>query len=80
MANDLEKFGLHVGGVIINHVLIEEAANTGFYRSRREMQLKYVNEIEETYSDSVPVVKLPLQSFEVKGVDALKKVEALLYK
>jgi len=80
VANDLEKFGLHVGGVIINHVLTEEAANTGFYRSRREMQLKYVEEIEETYSDSIPVVKLPLQSFEVKGVEALKRVEELLFR
>ena len=80
VANDLKKFGLHVGGVIINHVLTEEAANTGFYRSRREMQLKYVDEIEETYSDSMPVVKLPLQSFEVKGVEALKKVEKLLFR
>jgi len=80
VANDLEKFGLHVGGVIINHVLTAEAANTGFYRSRREMQLKYVDEIERTYSDSVPVVKLPLQSFEVKGVEALRKVEELLFK
>ena len=80
VANDLKRFGLHVGGVIINHVLTEEAANTGFYRSRREMQLKYVEEIERTYSDSVPVVKLPLQSFEVKGVEALRKVEELLFK
>jgi arsenite-transporting ATPase len=80
VANDLKKFGLHVGGVIINHVLTEEAANTGFYRSRREMQLKYVDEIERTYSDTMPVVKLPLQSFEVKGVEALRKVEELLFK
>ena len=80
VANDLEKFGLHIGGVIINHVLTEEAANTGFYRSRREMQLKYVEEIERTYSDSMPVVKLPLQSFEVKGVEALRRVEELLFK
>ena len=80
VANDLEKFGLHVGGVIINHVLTEEAANTGFYRSRREMQLKYVDEIERTYSESIPVVKLPLQSFEVKGVEALMKVEELLFR
>ena len=80
VANDLEKFGLHIGGVIINHVLTEEAANTGFYRSRREMQLKYVEEIEKTYSDTMPVVKLPLQSFEVKGVEALRKVEELLFK
>jgi arsenite-transporting ATPase len=80
VANDLEKFGLHIGGVIINHVLTEEAANTGFYMSRREMQLKYVEEIERTYSDTMPVVKLPLQSFEVKGVEALRKVEELLFK
>ena len=80
IADDLEKFGLHVGGVIINHVLTEEAANTGFYMSRREMQLKYVEEIERTYSDAMPVVKLPLQPFEVKGVEALRKVEELLFK
>ena len=80
VANDLEKFGLHIGGVIINNVLTEEAANTGFYRSRREMQLKYVEEIEKTYSDAMPVVKLPLQPFEVKGVEALRKVEELLFR
>ncbi len=80
IANDLEKFGLHIGGVIINNVLTEEAANTGFYRSRREMQLKYVEEIERTYSDAMPVVKLSLQPFEVKGVEALRKVEELLFK
>ncbi len=80
IANDLEKFGLHIGGVIINNVLTEEAANTGFYRSRREMQLKYVEEIERTYSDVMPVVKLPLQPFEVKGVEALRKVEELLFR
>ena len=80
IANDLEKFGLHVGGVIINNVLTEEAANTGFYRSRREMQLKYVEEIERTYTDIMPVVKLPLQPFEVKGVEALRKVEELLFR
>ena len=80
IANDLEKFGLHIGGVIINNVLTEEAANTGFYRSRREMQLKYVEEIERTYTDIMPVVKLPLQPFEVKGVEALRKVEELLFR
>jgi len=27
----------------------------------------------------MPVVQLPLQAFEVKGVEALKKVERLLF-
>jgi hypothetical protein len=43
------------------------------------MQLKYINEIESTYGSTMPVVQLPLQAFEVKGVEALKKVERLLF-
>jgi arsenite-transporting ATPase len=79
VAKDLDKFGIRVRGVIINHVLTAEAANSGFNRSRREMQLKYVDEIERTYSPTMPVVQLPLQAFEVKGVEALKEVERLLF-
>ncbi len=79
VAKDLEKFGIRVRGVIINHVLTPEAANSGFNKSRREMQLKYVDEIERAYSPTMPVVQLPLQAFEVKGVEALKKVERLLF-
>ena len=79
VAKDLDKFGIRVRGVIINHVLTAEAANSGFIKSRREMQLKYVDEIERTYSPTMPVVHLPLQAFEVKGVEALKNVEMLLF-
>lgn len=80
VAKDLEKFGIHVKGVIINHVLTEAAADSEFNRSRREMQQKYVEEIDRTYSETMPVVQLPLQPFEVKGVDALREVERLLFR
>ena len=79
VAEDLKSFGISVRGIIINHVLTPEAANSGFNRSRREMQLKYIDVLERTYSPSMPVVQLPLQAFEVKGVEALKKVERLLF-
>ena len=79
VAKDLEKFGIRVGGIIINHVLTLEAADSAFNRSRREMQLRYIEELERTYSPAMPVVQLPLQAFEVKGVEALKKVERLLF-
>ena len=79
VAEDLKSFGIRVRGIVINHVLTPEAANSGFNRSRREMQLKYIDVLERTYSPSMPVVQLPLQAFEVKGVEALKKVERLLF-
>jgi arsenite-transporting ATPase len=80
VARDLEKFGIHVRGIIINHVLTEAAADSEFNKSRRDMQQKYVEEIDKTYSKTMPVVQLPLQSFEVKGVDALLEVERLLFR
>lgn len=79
VANDLERFGIRVGGVIINHVLTEEAADSDFNRARRKMQLRYVDELERTYGGTMPVVQLPLQSYEVRGVETLKKVEKILF-
>jgi len=79
IAKDLAEFGVQVCGVIINHVLTPEAADSAFNRSRREMQLKYITELEETYGDQMPVVQLPLQSFEVKGVKALKTIVKELF-
>jgi hypothetical protein len=43
------------------------------------MQLKYIRELEDVYGGSMPVIKLPLQPFEVKGIAALGKVEKLLF-
>ncbi len=79
VAKDLEKFGIVVGGIVINHVLTLEAADSAFNRSRREMQLRYIKELDRIYGENVPVVRLPLQPFEVKGIEALEKVERLLF-
>jgi arsenite-transporting ATPase len=79
VAKDLDKFGIRVSGVVINHVLTVEAAESAFNRSRREMQLKYIDELEKTYSDTIPVIQLSLLPFEVKGIEVLKQVEKLLF-
>lgn len=79
VAKDLERFGINIGGVVINHVLTIGAADSAFNRSRREMQLRYIDELEKTYGGVMPVVKMPLLPFEVKGVDALYEVEKILF-
>jgi len=79
VSRDLERFGIGVRGIVINHVLTEEAADSPFNESRRQMQLKYIDELEKLYGETIPVVKLPLQPFEVKGIEALEKVEKLLF-
>lgn len=79
VAEELEKFGVHVGGLVINQVLTEEASDSPFNRSRREMQIRHIGELEDAFAGKVPPVRLPLQSFEVRGVETLRKVERLLF-
>jgi arsenite-transporting ATPase len=79
VAGDLAKFGIHMGGVIINNIITQEAADSPFNRSRRETQLKYIEVLDKTYSPDMPVVGLPLFPFEVKGVKALLDVEKRLF-
>jgi len=79
VAEELEKFGINVGGLIINQVLTEEASDSQFNKSRREMQIRHIKELEVAFADRVPQVRLPLQSFEVRGIETLKKMERLLF-
>jgi arsenite-transporting ATPase len=77
---DFDKFGINVEGVVVNYVLTPEAADSDFNRQRREMQQKYIEEIDETYKEKLPVVHMPLLPFEVRGVKALDEVEKILFK
>jgi arsenite-transporting ATPase len=78
--NDLEKFDVHVGGIIVNNVIPPEA-NTGseLLTKRIQVQEKYVKMLEETYSGWLPLVKLPLQGYEVIGIEALRDIGRQLY-
>lgn len=80
VVNDLDKFGIQVGGIVLNRVLTEEAADSGFNKSRRDFQLRYIEELETTYKEKLPIVQVPLMPFEVKGVDALIEVGKILFK
>ena len=79
VAQDLDKFGVHVMGLIINNILNIESMDSSFYRSRREMQQQHIRHLESIYCGKVPVVQIPLQPFEIKGMNTLKKMERQLF-
>ena len=79
VVDDLEKFGIRVGGIVLNRVLTAEAADSPFNRNLREVQLKYIEEVNESYRGKLPIAQIPLMDFEVKGVKALKRLEEILY-
>jgi arsenite-transporting ATPase len=76
---DLNKFGIHIGGIVLNRVLTEEAADSEFNKARRDFQQKYISDLKETYKEKLPIIQVPLMPFEVKGVEALEKVGKIMF-
>ncbi len=77
---DLEKFQVNIGGIIINNYIpVEFAIGSDLLKKRVKVQTQYIDELEKMYAESLPVVKLPLQGFEVKGLEALRRIEEQLY-
>ncbi|MGD2163915.1 MAG: ArsA family ATPase [Anaerolineae bacterium] len=74
---NLEEHGINVRHLILNHVIVEPSCD--FLRQRREMQLPYIEMLQNDYGETVDLVEIPLMPFEVKGVERLKEVEARLF-
>jgi arsenite-transporting ATPase len=79
VAKELERFGINITGIIVNYVLTPETAEFEFNRLRRDMQMRYIKILEEQFGDTMPVVQIPLLPFEVRGIEALGRVEELLF-
>ncbi len=77
--NDFEKFGINIGGVIVNTLIPESPDfDVKLLEKRRKVQAGYMEIIDEKYDDT-NLVKLLLQEYEVKGVKALQGIEKQLY-
>jgi len=68
-SQELQGLGIPTGLVVANFVIPREHATTPFVRARRAMQDRYLGEIAERFA--VPVLEVPLQASEVRGLDTL---------
>ena len=76
---ELDDYEIKVSAVIVNYLVPEEEAERSeFNRKRREMQLRYLKEIESLFSDELRIIVLHLLPFEVKGLKAIGEVERRL--
>jgi arsenite-transporting ATPase len=76
---NLEGFGITVGGIVLNRVLMEDAGDSLFTKIRREVQKKYMDELDVAYTNNLPIVQVPYMPHEVKGVEALSKIGEIIY-
>ncbi|MBS7619297.1 ArsA family ATPase [Candidatus Bathyarchaeota archaeon] len=81
VAKELERYGIHICGLIVNFMLTGDAMEgSDFNRKRGEMQKVYFEKLAQKYSERIDIVPTPLLPFEVRGVDALRELEKLLFK
>jgi len=71
-AQELATVGIQPGLVVVKFVIPPEAATTPFAQARRKMQVRYLAEIRERFA--VPVLEIPLQPQEVKGLEMLAEL------
>lgn len=72
MIQELTAYHIDTHNIVVNQLLFPQAtSNCAQCLSRRKMQKKYLNQIDELYED-FHVVKLPLLAQEVRGPEALK--------
>ena len=76
VARLLQRFDIGIWGVVVNRV-IPETADGRFLAARREQDLVYRREIDSVFAD-VPRLVVPLLERDVHGVEALRRIGALL--
>ena len=76
-SEELRALGIPTGLVVANLVIPREQATTPFARARRTMQDRYLTEIARRFS--TPVVEIPLQPGEVKGLSALAELGDMIF-
>ncbi len=75
IVNELKEFNINVGGIIVNQII--QDANS-FLNGKPEIHRKYLKVIENSYSKDYKIMKIPMQPYEVRGVNNLHKFSRLL--
>ena len=71
----LKKYGIPVGGVLVNRVIPEGAG--AFMEKHRAAQAGYLETIRTTFSD-LPVTEIPYLDTDIRGANELEKITGLL--
>jgi arsenite/tail-anchored protein-transporting ATPase len=72
-SNELRGLDIKTQLVVANLVIPEEQCQTPFFINRRNMQLKYIEEIREQFNDA-ELLTVPMFAEEIRGMDMLNQI------
>jgi len=67
----LDELGIPMHRMIVNGIVPENTCP--FCRSRRKMQVHYLEAIHKRFGSDLQVIEMPLFPFEMKGQDAIRQ-------
>ncbi|MBU4319624.1 MAG: ArsA-related P-loop ATPase [Thermodesulfovibrionales bacterium] len=73
---DLKEAGIETQLVVANMILPQDACTNDFFKNRRNMQIRYLAEIQNRFQ--LPVLQFPLMQEEIKGLYHLEAAVASL--
>lgn len=81
MIQELGSYEIDTHAMVVNQLLFPSASNPcAQCNSRRKMQKKYLEQIDDLYGEDFHVVKMPLLVDEVRGTESIKKFSEMLVK
>lgn len=72
-SEELKTVGIKTRMVVANMIIPEEQAVTSFFKNRRNMQLKYLEEIKERFNEAAVLV-VPMYESQIKGLEMLERI------
>lgn len=79
MIQELGSYEIDTHAMVVNQLLFPSASNPcAQCNSRRKMQKKYLEQIDDLYGEDFNVVKMPLLVEEVRGTDSIRSFSKML--
>ena len=71
--NELREFNVRVPALIINQVAVRGICDCDLWLKKVKIHEKYVNMLTEDYKSKMEVIVVPIQPYEIRGMEALGK-------
>jgi arsenite-transporting ATPase len=77
-SDELKELGIHTSKIIVNGFIPKEEASNPFFKSRYEMQQKYLVEAKNTFK-GIPMETMELFNTELKGISRFRLIANSLF-
>jgi arsenite-transporting ATPase len=77
LVGDFAQYGLGIQHLVVNNVITQP--DSEFLVRRQAMQRPYLELLDQEYGEQMTITRLPLFAEEMKGVERLRKLEAVLF-